>query len=267
MDMYAVGAMLYELLTERPLSRHDRARNVGAGQDAPSLSRRATGAGHAERRGDDLPEMPGKGARQTICVGGGLGRRPGALPGGRADCGAAGEESRACGQVGTAQAGNCRAIRTRRPGDGLGTGGVLWQWRAAVVARGHAESEGARAKVQTELADQTHARTLSPRPIGPSLARHRPCGSPVPPAAGTALGNLRHLAGMDTPQRDLIVLHSEAVACLAEMDASEVLRLDGHAQFVYGLDFSPDGKTLASALQRSDLRVGPGRGPASAANH
>src|SRR5262249_51872656 len=63
----------------------------------------------------------------------------------------------------------------------------------------------------------------------------------------TALGNLRRLAGMDIPQRDLVDLRSEAVACLAELDAREVLRLEGHTELVYGLDFSSDGKTLASA--------------------
>ena len=64
---------------------------------------------------------------------------------------------------------------------------------------------------------------------------------------GTALGNLRRLAGMDTPQRDLVKLRSEAVACLAELDVREVVRLEGNTQVVFGLDFSPDGKTLASA--------------------
>jgi WD40 repeat protein/serine/threonine protein kinase/tetratricopeptide (TPR) repeat protein len=63
----------------------------------------------------------------------------------------------------------------------------------------------------------------------------------------TALGNLRRLAAMETPERDLAELRTEAVACLAEMDAREVLRLEGHTELVYGLDFSPDGKTLASA--------------------
>src|SRR5262249_2140003 len=44
----------------------------------------------------------------------------------------------------------------------------------------------------------------------------------------TALANLRRLAALDTPQRDLAELRSEAVACLAELDAHEVLRLEGH---------------------------------------
>ncbi len=52
---------------------------------------------------------------------------------------------------------------------------------------------------------------------------------------------------MDTPQRDLVKVRSEAVACLAELDVREVLRLEGQTQVVFGLDFSPDGKTLASA--------------------
>jgi serine/threonine protein kinase/WD40 repeat protein len=64
---------------------------------------------------------------------------------------------------------------------------------------------------------------------------------------GTAMGNLRRLVGMETPQRDLAELRSEAVACLAELDVKEIIRFDGHTELVYGLDFSPDGKYLASA--------------------
>ena len=36
----------------------------------------------------------------------------------------------------------------------LGLGGVLWQWREAIAARGDAERESTRAKDQTELAEQ-----------------------------------------------------------------------------------------------------------------
>ena len=36
----------------------------------------------------------------------------------------------------------------------LGLGGVLWQWREAVLARGIAERESERAKAQSELAEQ-----------------------------------------------------------------------------------------------------------------
>jgi WD40 repeat protein len=63
----------------------------------------------------------------------------------------------------------------------------------------------------------------------------------------TALDNLRRLALMDTPRRDLVELRSEAVACLSELDAREVFHLPGHTEAVYGLDFTPDGKALASA--------------------
>jgi WD40 repeat protein/serine/threonine protein kinase/tetratricopeptide (TPR) repeat protein len=61
------------------------------------------------------------------------------------------------------------------------------------------------------------------------------------------LEKLRRLALMDTQERNLAELRSEAVACLAQVDAREVLRLEGHTELVYGLDFSPDSKTLASA--------------------
>ena len=96
-----------------------------------------------------------------------------------------------------------------------------------------------------ELARAREARSRTP--TGRCWARRGPSGWLTRRAAHAALGNLGRLTGMDTPQRDLVALRSEAVACLAELDAREVLRLEGHTHLVYGLDFSPDGKTLASA--------------------
>jgi WD40 repeat protein/cytochrome c-type biogenesis protein CcmH/NrfG len=61
-------------------------------------------------------------------------------------------------------------------------------------------------------------------------------------------GNLRRLAQMETPQRDLVALRSEAVASLIEPDIREEIRFPGHTNFpCCSLDFSADGKTLASA--------------------
>jgi WD40 repeat protein len=63
----------------------------------------------------------------------------------------------------------------------------------------------------------------------------------------SALQKLQNLAQMDTPQRNLVELRSEAIACLGEFDAREVMRLEGHSHSVWSLDFSPDGKLLATA--------------------
>ena len=131
----------------------------GDGHGDPGRQRRAGPAAAAQcvdpaRPGDDLPEVPGEGAGEAVCLGGGAGRGPGAVPGGRADRGAAGGEAE-------------RAVKwaRRRPAiagllglvalvTSLGLGGVLWQWREAVLARNVAEQEIERAKAQTELAEQ-----------------------------------------------------------------------------------------------------------------
>ncbi len=62
-----------------------------------------------------------------------------------------------------------------------------------------------------------------------------------------ALQNLRKLAQLETPQRDLVELRSEAVACLGGFDANEETRFLGHTTSIWSLDFSPDGALLATA--------------------
>jgi WD40 repeat protein len=59
--------------------------------------------------------------------------------------------------------------------------------------------------------------------------------------------SLLRLAALDTPQRDFGELRNEAVAGVGRLDVRLATRLSGHEHFVYGLDFSPDGQTLASS--------------------
>jgi WD40 repeat protein len=66
---------------------------------------------------------------------------------------------------------------------------------------------------------------------------------------GRALDNLKALAALDTPERDLAALRAEAAQCLVEPDLHEVpFRADHSA---HGLAFSPDGTALAGAGLRA----------------
>lgn len=62
-----------------------------------------------------------------------------------------------------------------------------------------------------------------------------------------ALDNLHSLAMLETPRRDLVELRGEAIACIGEFDAEEVMRLGGHSMPIWSLDYSPDGTRLATA--------------------
>ena len=84
-------------------------------QQRARAARRDQPAGRP-RPGDDLPEVPGEGARAALRLGRGAGRRPGPLARRRADPGAAGTAPRAAGQVGQATEIGCGARRGRRSG-------------------------------------------------------------------------------------------------------------------------------------------------------
>jgi WD40 repeat protein len=106
----------------------------------------------------------------------------------------------------------------------LGLG--VWSYQKIKQSRDAAIADSYRA-----LLGETRALRLAQRPGWREITRK----------------NLLRLVALDTPQRDFGELRNEAVAGVGRLDVRLASRLSGHENFVYGLDFSPDGQTLASA--------------------
>ncbi len=131
-DIYALGVMLYQLLTgQLPFQRDSTLELLRAiTSDEPTRPRRLR-APLAARPGSDHAALSGEGAQPSLPQRPGAGRRPGAVPRGETSDGAAGGGGRAAGPRMPAPAAG-RAVgrashRRRCSGDWLGSPGNGWK--------------------------------------------------------------------------------------------------------------------------------------------
>jgi WD40 repeat protein len=116
----------------------------------------------------------------------------------------------------------------------------------ALAAKAEEKAARERADFERGKADAARVEALAETyRAGLSEVRALRAGHP-PGWRDTALDNLARLAVMSTDRRDPTVLRTELVACLGVPDVEETLKIAGGQGQLNAVVFSPDGRTLAT---------------------